>query len=136
MIVIRKATSKDAKALEEINLIAKKETGWWIPQNAKYYQKFIKKKTNDLLVAYNENNLLGFLSLEYNKEQKSTWINDVFVIKNSRKKGVAKKLVQEAIKKWRSKSKSIVLLTSDNNLAIFEKMGFEKKLNFMRLNKK
>jgi N-acetylglutamate synthase-like GNAT family acetyltransferase len=136
MIVIRKATSKDAKALEEINLIAKKETGWWIPQNAKYYQKFIKKKTNDLLVAYNENNLLGFLSLEYNKEQKSTWINDVFVIKNSRKKGVAKKLVQEAIKKWKNKSKSIVLLTSDNNRPIFEKMGFEKKLNFMRLNKK
>ncbi len=136
MIIIRKATSKDAKALEEINLIAKKETGWWIPQNAKYYQKFIKNKTNDLLVAYIEDNLLGFLSLEYNKEQKSTWINDVFVIKNSRKRGVAKKLVQEAIKKWKNKSKSIVLLTSDNNRPIFEKMGFEKKLNFMRLNKK
>ena len=86
---IRKATLKDCPALEQINVLAQKETGWWIPQNAQFYKKFLKKNNNDLLVAYKANNLIGFLSLEYNKEQKSTWINDVFVIPSSRKKGIA-----------------------------------------------
>ena len=133
---IRKATPKDCSALERINLIAQKERGWWIPQNARFYKKFLKKNSNDVLVAYDDNNLIGFLSLEYNKEQKSVWINDVFVIPAARKRGVAKKLVELAIKRWKNKSKSIVLLTSDNNVPIFEKIGFKKKLNFMELVKK
>ncbi|MEK6824677.1 MAG: GNAT family N-acetyltransferase [Nanoarchaeota archaeon] len=132
---IRKATLKDCPALEQINVLAQKETGWWIPQNAQFYKKFLKKNNNDLLVAYKANNLIGFLSLEYNKEQKSTWINDVFVIPSSRKKGIAKQLVKMAINRWKNKSSSIVLLTSDNNMPVFERMGFKKKLNFMRLSR-
>lgn len=37
--------------------------------------------------------LVGFLSLKYNKERKQVWINDVYVLREVRKKGIAKKLV-------------------------------------------
>ena|SRR3989344_6274906 len=132
---IRKANQKDVESLEEINLIAKKDTGWWIPQNILFYKKFLKNKNNSIYLALNKNKLVGFLGLEFNKERKSTWINDVYVLQEYRKKKIAKKLIQFALKDWKKKSKSIVLLTADKNISIFEKLGFKKTMNFMELKK-
>ncbi|MBI2045693.1 hypothetical protein HYT23_06550, partial [Candidatus Pacearchaeota archaeon] len=44
---------------------------------------------------------------------------------------VAKELIKEALKNWKGKSKSVVLLTADKNLRTFEKLGFKKTMNFM-----
>lgn len=132
----REANQKDVKLLEDINLVAKKEQGWWIPQNRNFYRKFLKNKNNRLYMAIENNVLLGFLSLEYNQERKSTWINDIYVLPEARKNGIAKKLVEIAIKDWKKRSKSIVLLTADRNLTIFKKLGFKKTMNFMEIIKK
>ncbi len=133
---IRKANSKDIKSLEEINLIAQKDQGWWIPQNASFYRKFLKNKNNDVYLALEKDVLVGFLTLEYNKERKSTWINDLYVLPEARGKGIAKNLVKMALSYWKSKSKSVVLLTADRNLTVFEKLGFKKAMNFMEYHKK
>jgi predicted acetyltransferase len=56
--------------------------------------------------------------------------------KEYRKKGIAKKLIDSILKKWQNKSKSIVLLTSNKNTKIFNRLGFKKAMNFMEYNKK
>ncbi|MEK6854980.1 MAG: GNAT family N-acetyltransferase [Nanoarchaeota archaeon] len=130
-MIIRRGNKKDIKELVKINLTAKKDTGWWIPQNASFYRKFIRNKNNSIYVAFEKDNLVGFLGLEFNKERKSTWINDIYVLREFRRNKIAKKLVQIAVKDWKSKSKSMVLLTADRNLSIFENLGFKKTMNFM-----
>lgn len=130
-MIIRKATIKDIEELEKINKIAHHELKWWIALDKKFYKKFLRNGNNDLFVAEIDNKIIGFLSLELNKARKSTWINDVYVVKERRKTGAAKKLVSAALKSWKKRSKSIVLLTADRNLKIFEKLGFKKTMNFM-----
>ena len=132
---VRKGNKKDVKNLEKINLIAQKDTKWWIPQNASFYKKFLKNKDNAVYLAFDKDNLVGFLSLEFSKERKSTSINDLYVLKEFRNKKIAKKLIQLVLKDWRIRSKSIVLLTADRNLLIFKKLGFKKTMNFMEFEK-
>ena len=133
---IRKATLNDVEDLEQINKIAKEETGWWIPQNFKFYEKFLKNKNNEIQLVRHNNEIVGFLSIEYNPKRKSVWVNDIYVNSRYRKNGIAKKLITKVLDKWKNKSNSVVLLTANRNLPIFKKMGFKKTMNFMEFERK
>ena len=135
MTTIRKAELKDAKDLEDINHLAKNETGWWIPQNENFYERFLRTRNNEIQIAYDGTKIVGFVSIEYNPQRKSIWINDIYVNSEYREKGIAKQLIEEVLKNWKEKSKSIALFTADRNLSIFEKLGFKKTMNFMELQK-
>lgn len=135
-MIIRNALGEDILELEHINIEAKKEQGWWIPQKSAFYKKFLRNKNNSIYLATENSKILGFISLEYNKERKSLWINDIYVIKPYRQKGIARRLVVKALENWKGKSNSIVLLAADRNLKTFERLGFKKTMNFMELAKR
>ena len=127
------ANKNNIKDIVNLDRIAHKEFSWWIPNNAKFFRKFLGNKNNQILIAEKDGMIIGYLGLEFNKGRKSTWLNEIYVIKKERKNYIAKKLVKEALRNWKKKSKSIVLLTADRNLEIFEKLGFQKTMNFMEL---
>ena len=130
---IKIANKNNIKDIVNLDRIAHKEFSWWITKDSKFFRKFLGNRNNQILIAEKDGRIIGYLGLEYNKDRKSTWLNEIYVVKKERENYVAKKLVKEALKNWKKKSKSIVLLTADRNLAIFEKLGFQKTMNFMEL---
>ncbi len=122
---------RQAKWLEELDKTAHREFKWWIAKDKKFFTNFINNKYNQILIAFEGKTIIGYLGMEFNKDRKSTWINEIYIIRVMRKKRVAKELVKEALKKWNKKSKSVVLLTADRNLKTFENLGFKKTMNFM-----
>lgn len=132
-MIIRIAKNKDSEGLSNIDNIAHKEFDWWIPKDKRFFNKFINNKLNMILISEYNERIIGYLGLEYNKDRKSTWLNELYIIKEMRRYGVARELVNLGL--WESKSKSIVLLTADNKIKIFDKMGFKKTMNFMEYKK-
>ncbi len=133
LVRIRKATQKDIKELEKINKIANEELKWWVPLEPKFYKKLLRNKYKDCFLAFENNKLIGFLSLEYNKNNGRMIIEDIYVLSKMRARGIARKLINECVRIWKKKSKSIVLLTADKNLRIFERLGFKKTMNYMEM---
>lgn len=125
------ARINDAKELEEIDKIGNKELANWLPNKKNDFIRLIRNKL--IIVAKENNKVVGYLSLRPDKESKWLWVEDVYVIKNWRKKGISKLLIRELIK-YKNKEfpkRKLVLLTTGKNVKIFKKLGFKKTLNFM-----
>ncbi|MGD0728772.1 MAG: GNAT family N-acetyltransferase, partial [Candidatus Micrarchaeaceae archaeon] len=56
---------------------------------------------------------------------------NIFVINEFRRKGIAKLLVDKFTSYWLTRVDNIVLITADTNLKIFEQLGFRKEMNYM-----
>lgn len=121
----------DAKELEKIDEIGGRELPNWLPNKKNDFIKLIKKKS--IIVAKENNKILGYLSCRPDKESRWLWLEDVYVLKNFRNKGIAGLLVKEVIKYKNKKfpKRKLVLLTSDRNVKIFNKLRFKKTMNFM-----
>ena len=130
------AKTKDAGQLAELDLIGNSEISGWEPNNEKDFIKIIKNFKSIIVVRDNEK-IIGYLSLRPDKESKWIWVEDIYVLRNQRQKGIAKLLIKKLVKykKIKMSKRRIVLLTADRNLGIFRKLGFKKTMNFMEFEK-
>jgi len=138
-IIILRATPKYAKNLYELDKFAEKEIKWWVAPSLDYQKSLIKNKKNLILLAKNEEELVGFLYAQlkekYGKKYRIS-LEDIYVKKEYRNKGISTKLVSKLREYrknnyWKEKIQGIELLTEDKNIKIFEKLGFRKEMNYM-----
>ncbi|MDD2385237.1 MAG: GNAT family N-acetyltransferase [Bacteroidales bacterium] len=142
---IRKAKQKDIEQLTKYgNILLKQHSKidpYFTPiENAdKIYRKFLESSLNSenklLLVAEKNEKLLGYAVAEIQtrspifKISKNGYINDVFVLEEFRKLGIATKFLLE-LKKW-FKAKDIiyielsVLANNEIGKKTWEKFGFD-----------
>lgn len=138
-MIIKHATKKDFKTLLELQLLFIKSVN-----NKSDFEKYKKKwakvirdylnkpKKFFCLIAYEHNIPTGHIDLCINKDgiskESSAYVNDIFVKKEFRQRGIAKALMHEAIKFCKNKTiKKIRLGSSINNkpaLATWKKLGF------------
>jgi len=141
-IIILRATPKYAKKLYELNKFAEKEIKWWVAPSLDDQKLFIKNKKNLILLAKKDEESVGFLYAQlkekYGKKYRIS-LEDIYVKKEYRNKGISTKLVSKLREYrknnyWKEKIQGIELLTEDKNIKIFEKLGFKKVMNYMNSN--
>jgi ribosomal protein S18 acetylase RimI-like enzyme len=110
---------------------------------AKYLEDKFDEISTKLIVAEEDGKVVGFMlcllapNTPVFKERKIGVISDVFVLEQRRRKGVAKKMLDVAIK-WFKKNKvrSVRLGVANDNLearAVWRRMGFEPYMIYNRL---
>lgn len=98
--------------------------------NKKNLTEFIKDKTFKYFVCEEEDNLMGYIFLNYDKNLNEGFINEVYVLPNKRRNGYAKKLVERGME-WLNKNKCntidlTVNLKNKSAISLYENLGFEK----------
>lgn len=122
MVEIRKAKKEDLKCLIELDKEANKEISWWSPLNKKEFQKFLKN--NGLYVAEIDKKIISYQSVK--KEKEILILEDVYVKKEHRKKGIAKKLIEKVISDFKKyKIKQIKFNCPERLRGFYEKLGFK-----------
>lgn len=131
---IRKASLKDLEQIKKLN----QELFYhdynfdntldlkWPDKNKEYYKKRITDKNSIALVAENEKNIVGYLfgaiteAQEYRNIKKIAELENMFIVKEHRGKGIGKKLIENFIQ-W-AKNKKIkrikVIASAQNQQAI------------------
>ena len=110
---------------------------------AKYLEDKFDEISTKLIVAEEDGKAVGFMlcllspNTPVFKERKIGVISDVFVLEERRRKGVAKKMLDVAVK-WFKKNKvrSVRLGVANDNLearAVWRRMGFEPYMIYKRL---
>src|SRR3989338_1976215 len=102
--------------------------------NQKYFKKFIKKKTNCILGAFDGKKIIGFLVM-YGHSGGVVEFNWLAVNKNYRKKGIGTKLIAEG-EKWSLKNKFHYVFFHTENMEYvefykrkgYEHLGLQKKM--------
>ena len=135
-IKITWATTKDVDKLYDLDKIAHKENKFWNVQTKASFRKIIKKSKFLTIIAFNNNKPVGYLQSGMKNTKIHLWIENIFVVKKYRKKGIARLLVKRFTSHWKSRVENIVLITSDRNLRIFKRLGFKKEMNYMNYKKK
>jgi predicted GNAT family acetyltransferase len=126
------ATKEYSKDLENLSRLASKERKGWTFQNKKQFERIINSKNEGCCITILDSSVVGYLVYKYDKKEKRFWIEQVFVKKGFRNNGVAESLIDHVVKTWKKvKHVQIVLLSGDRNLKIFNKIGFEKTMNYM-----
>ncbi len=130
---IEYAKLKDVVELAKMDLIAYSEFKGWSPNSKSDFRNIIKKSKQPIILAKEKRNIVGYASLRIDKKKKWVWLENLYVLKEWRKKGVARYLIKGIINYHHKKTpkKGVVLLTADRNLDIFKKLGFQKTMNFM-----
>jgi ribosomal protein S18 acetylase RimI-like enzyme len=128
---IRKANLKDLNELVKLDKVAHDEKSWWIPKSKREFDSVINNKKSFIIVCEENGNILGYLEAKLDNKKFS--IENVYVKKNYRKKGIAAKLLNFFVSN--KKPRAIELITSDDNLRLFERLGFRKAANLMRWKK-
>ncbi|MDI6806571.1 MAG: GNAT family N-acetyltransferase [Candidatus Aenigmarchaeota archaeon] len=116
----------------------KNAKGIWV----KFAKKLIRNKNGILLVCVNKNRIVGYtLGLIKNKPpvykiKKFGLISDIFVEKDYRNKGIARKFVTELMRWFKSKQLSYTELTVDSKnrlaLKVYNKLGFKEYRKIMK----
>jgi ribosomal protein S18 acetylase RimI-like enzyme len=122
---------KDIKELSEIEKAANKEHSSWIIRRRYEFRQLIDKKR--VLVARRGGSIAGYINFKKptGKKEKSLWLEDIYVKKESRRMHVAKAMIYYLIRHF--DIKYVALLTPDRNMKIFRRMGFKKPMNWMSL---
>ncbi|WP_218731127.1 GNAT family N-acetyltransferase [Polaribacter sp. HaHaR_3_91] len=115
-----------------IKLIPQLSTSCILP-NQKDLEDIVSSGNTMLFIAEENNNIIGTLTLVFNKipTGNKVWIEDVVVDNAARGKGVGEKLTQFAIEFTANKGiKSINLTSSPERIAankLYQKLGFIKR---------
>jgi ribosomal protein S18 acetylase RimI-like enzyme len=92
------------------------------------------KKDNLVLIAEIEGEFAGLVIAHYLKSVKQTLINDVFIAKKYRRKGIARKLMKECEKDARKKGNKcltgLVLIDNKKTQNLMKKMNYKKGNKF------
>jgi len=148
---IRKATKRDLKSLNELQLeLANYE--YFLcktlkkPESVKKkyyanYKKKMRKKDCVFFVAVDRKKIVGYIlgEIETPEHQhifnKRGYIVDAFVLKEYRRKGVGEELFKKLIKWFKSKKikwiKVAVYANNFNSIKFWEKMGFKEYVIWM-----
>ena len=141
-MTIREATIDDlnkihnlGKTVEEFNVSDEAATFW--PKHI--LRNCIESKTDWLILAEENNEILGFTIVNNSPVFKKAIIENIFVSPQHRKKGVGKKLLAAAVERIRETDcEYICILTEvDNNTAInfYVSNGFNRGKNFAWLDR-
>lgn len=129
--MIRIAIRNDIDRLVLIDKIANVEIKSWSPMSNKEFKEILDDKKQILIIAENEDQIIGYLDAEIKEDM--IFINDIFVLKQHRKQGYAKDMIRFISDKYK---KAIHLITKDNNIKTFERLGFVKTMNYMEYKSK
>lgn len=133
MIKIEIITKVTDEIVEAISALIPQLTSSSPKPSTDYLQRMLDSNTTTLFVAKENNNIVGMLSLVIYlvPSGKKSWIEDVVSDSGSRGKGIAKQLIQEALKFAEEQGLTKVDLTSNNQRLIahklYEKLDFEKR---------
>ncbi len=117
---IRIGKKTDIKQLIILDKKANKEIKWWSPLNRKDFIKIINKKM--LYVAESKKEIFGYLSGTNNN--KKLILDNIFVKREYRNKGIAVKLINKFIRD--NKNFEAVRLDCPERLrSFYEKLGFK-----------
>ena len=130
-IEISFAKIKDARELTKVDKIANKEFKWWHPSTKRDFEKVIKKSKYLVVVAKDDEKIVGYLEANFKGDKETIWIENVYTIQKFRNRQIAKKLMNKFVKNWKNKVNNIVLLTADRNKKILGRLGFKKTMNYM-----
>lgn len=119
---IRKAESVDAKQILNLDKEANKEIKWWFPIKSVELMRKIKK--GFVYISEENEEILGYQILGI--EEKQLLLEDVYIKKRFRNRGVAKKLIKKVIEKWRPKIKDVRLDCPSRLKKFYEKLGFKQ----------
>ncbi len=127
MLEYRKSRKTDLKVLVDIDKIANKEISWWTPLSL---NQFIKIHTKySIYLAINNHKIIGYLSTDIKRQNKEDvlFLDNLFVLKEYRKEGVAKKLIDLFIKENKSKFSKIKLYSPKSLENFYKKFNFKTK---------
>lgn len=137
---IRKANKKDFKEYLKLKREEEKDYSKIIREKIVYprdsvmkkeFNKFNSTKDNIVFVVENKQILVGYLHGSYfnNSYKKGGFIEDIFVTKRFRGRGLAKSLINYFTKTVKAKKYDVVQLSVNpkNNVALnlYKKLGFE-----------
>ncbi len=130
---IRWAASSDVNSLLKLDTIAHKEfPEWWDRISKNELKAVIGRSKFNVMVAIVDGKTVGFTrGLLAKCEGGNLLLDDEFVVKVYRGKGIGKKMMKIFLAKWKGKAKLATLYTKDFNVKKFERMGFKKKMNTM-----
>ena len=135
-IKIRPATPKDIHGLLEVEEEANHEIKWWEKQSKKEFLHSMRVSKYNIIVAELNNKIIGYVQAELNIRGygrfKNLFLENIYVLKKYRRKGIAKLLVKEFAKHWCTKGKNIELVTTRSNMAVFKKLGFKWTMVYMK----
>ncbi len=122
MIKIRAGKKSDIMKLVELDKVSNKEIRWWQPLSKSDFLKILKLK-NLLYVAEEKEEIIAYLSGAIKGKQ--LIFENVFVKKEFRKKGIAKKLIKKFLSDWKNKNMKATRLDCPERLRDFyENLGF------------
>ncbi len=130
-IKIRYATARDIGDLKKLDKAANSELKWWEQQSKSDFLKILKRSRNSILIAICDGKAVGYLQGSPDLVLQKAFIEDVYVMKDYRKLGIAKALVNKFVEFWHKRKKTVALITEDKNLHIFGKLKFRKVMNWM-----
>ena len=125
------AQAGDAKELERLDKMAQEENRTWKVQTTSQFKKIINKSKYFVLVARRGDEAIGYLQADLKNTNTHAWVENVYVRREFRKGGLAKAIMLKFTNHWKGKVDYIVLLTSDEHVGVFKKLGFEKEMNYM-----
>ena len=144
-MIIRKATQKDLKSLNELHIAFAKHSRRKFCKTLvnpelvrnkylEYYKKKIKQKNCVFFVAEEKGKITGYILGEiegtghHHIYKKRGYIHDLFVVERQREKGIGEKLTERLIEWFRSKRIKWIRVDSyiNNKVGIkfWNKMGF------------
>ena len=143
-MIIRKAVKDDFKELLRLRLLSKEEELKYsktikpLEESRQYYEEYLQldltKPDRVIFVAVDNKKIIGaivgkfFTPLRISKYKKKGHISNLYINRNYRKKGIAKKLVKKTLE-WLKENKVLhasLEIHGDNQPAInlYRKLGF------------
>lgn len=119
---IRKATKKDLKKLLELDKEVNKEIKWWFPIKSSEFSRLIKRGL--VYIAEQDKKIVGYQNGGI--KEKQLLLEDIYVKKNFRNRGVAKKLSKKFILDWKPKFKEARIDCPTRLKKFYEKLGFKQ----------
>ena len=111
------------------------------PQLRDYYQKHINDGTFISWLALDENKIVGTSGMSFvekppyfgNPSGKIGLLSSMYTLKEYRRKGIAKKLLEKVMEEARNYGCGVVQITASNmGVLLYTDYGFEKNNNFMQ----
>lgn len=118
---IRKATKKDLKKLLELDKEVNREIKWWFSIKSSELLKKIKRR---LVYVAEQREIIGYQI--GGVKEKQLLLEDIYVKKFFRDKGIAKKLIKKFIYDWKSKFKEARLDCPARLKKFYEELGFKQ----------
>ncbi len=135
--IIRLAKSTDIDELLKLETEANSEIKWWQKQTREEFLESISNSEYNVMVAEQQEKIIGYVQGEvvirnYGRFE-NMFLENIYVSKKYRKQGVGKELVKNFTEYWCKKRKYVALITTKENMRIFEKLGFKWTMSYMEI---